>query len=410
MATTGKIGSQLYLTRSALDDLIQVLRKQGYSVLGPRVAEGAVSLLPIESATQLPKGVSDEQDGGSYRIVEGEPELTFQYVVGPDGPKRYLFPPNLQLFQFHVEADSFVLDVGPPQVSKLAMLGVRACELAAIEVQDRVFGMDDPRMFRCESEPWYTQIRQEALLIAVNCTRPSGTCFCAAWGTGPAATKGFDLALTELRDGFLVQVGSKRGAALLDELPVREPTEAEIELAKIKLERARERMGRQLDIGGLKELLDQSIEYPEWDEVAQPLPFLRQLHDGLPHLLLLHCHRHDRPGGDQRGCQDATVGIVFYPPVYLHHFRAGAEHHPRPLPALAAAQIVHLVGAIRLQRLRGLRAVHHVVSRRHRSDRGGPTPPGTEPCPRRPRGGLAERRSEPWSSQPLIRVRNPFAG
>ena len=123
-------------------------------------------------------------------------------------------------------------------------------------------------LFRCESEPWYTQIRQEALLIAVNCTRPSGTCFCTAWGTGPEATKGFDLALTELRDGFLVHVGSKRGATLVEELPVREPTLAEVELAAIKLERARDRMGRQLDTTGLKELLDQSIEYPEWDEIA----------------------------------------------------------------------------------------------------------------------------------------------
>jgi ferredoxin len=269
MTTPWKVGSRLYLARSALDDLIQTLRRQGYSVLGPRVTDGAISLLPIESAAQLPQGLSDEQDGGWYRVVEGEPELSFQYVVGPDGPKRYFFPANLRLFQFHVTADNFVMDVGPPQVSKLAMLGVRACELAAIEVQDRVFGRDDPRTFRCESEPWYTQIRQETLLIAVNCTRPSGTCFCAAWGTGPAATKGFDLALTELRDGFLVQVGSKRGADLAAELPVREPTLAEVELAEIRLDRARERMGRQLDVTDVERLLDQSIEYPEWDEIAR---------------------------------------------------------------------------------------------------------------------------------------------
>jgi sulfhydrogenase subunit beta (sulfur reductase) len=268
MTSTVKVGDRLYLTRSALEDLIQVLRKQGYSVLGPRVVDGAISLQPIESASQLPTGLSDKQDGGSYRVVEGEPELTFQFVVGPDGPKRYLFPANLRLFEFHVEAENFVLDVGPPQVPKLAMLGVRACELAAIDVHDRVFGMNDPRLFRCESEPWYTQIRHEALLIAVNCTQPSGTCFCTAWGTGPEATQGFDLALTELRDGFLVHVGSKRGAALAEELPVRQPTLAELELAAVKLERARDRMGRELDVTGLKELLDQSIEYPEWDEVA----------------------------------------------------------------------------------------------------------------------------------------------
>ena len=56
MTTTVKVGSRLHLTRSALDELIQVLRKQGYSVLGPRLVDGAISLQPIESAAQLPVG------------------------------------------------------------------------------------------------------------------------------------------------------------------------------------------------------------------------------------------------------------------------------------------------------------------------------------------------------------------
>lgn len=268
MATAVRIGSRLYLARSALDNLVQVLRRQGYAVLGPRFTEGAISLQPIEAASQLPAGLADEQEGGTYHVIDGDPALTFQFVVGPDGPKRYFFPAHLRLFEFHVAGDNFVLDGGPPQVPKLAMLGVRACELAAIEIQDRVFGLNDPGLFRCETEPWYTQIRHEALLIAVNCTQPSGTCFCAAWDTGPEAKRGFDLALTELRDGFLIHVGSRRGALLVEELPVRDPTLAEEELASIKLERARERMGRQLDTTGLKELLDQSIENPEWDEMA----------------------------------------------------------------------------------------------------------------------------------------------
>ena len=258
-----------------------------------------------------------------------------------------------------------MLDVGPPQVPKLAMLGVRPCELAAIEVQDRVFGMDDPRLFRCESEPWYSQIRQETLLVAVNCTRPSGTCFCASWGTGPQATKGFDLALTELRDGFIVDVGSKRGAALLDELPMREPIQAEVELAEIKLDRARERMGRNLDTTGVKELLDEGIEYPEWDEVARrclscgnctmvcPTCFCCTVTDTTD----LASHKRSRP--------HPAMGVVLYASIHLHDFRAGAKHDPRPLPPLAAAQGFDLVGAIRLQRLRGLRAVHYLVPRRH---------------------------------------------
>lgn len=261
-------GGLLFLPRAALDDLIQLLRHQGYTVLGPTIRHHAVSLEPIESAEQIPQGVNDQQDGGHYRLVPGDRELRFEYVVGPDGPKTYLFPAKLPLFQFHVENGRFVLDEGQPEVPKYAMLGVRPCELAAIRVQDRVFGVDDPRTFRCESETWYREARRQALFIAVNCTSPSGTCFCASWGTGPEATEGFDLALTELRGGFIVAVGSDRGRALVEQLPVRPPTAAELELAELKLQRARERMGRHLETEGVKDLLDKNLEHPEWDDVA----------------------------------------------------------------------------------------------------------------------------------------------
>lgn len=261
-------GPPLFLARAGLEDLIQLLRQQGYTVLGPTVRHGAVSLQPIESADELAAGVNDVQDGGFYRLVGGDPGLRFEYVVGADGPKTYLFPAKLQLFQFHVEESGFLLDEGQPQVPKFAMLGVRPCELAAVRVQDRVFGVDDPRTFRCESETWYREARHQALFIAVNCTRPSGTCFCVSWGTGPEATEGFDLALTELRGGYVVAVGSARGRALVDQLPVRAPTESEIELAELKMHRAREQMGRHLDVEGVKELLDANLEHPGWDDVA----------------------------------------------------------------------------------------------------------------------------------------------
>lgn len=258
----------LFLGRSALDDLVQVLRREGYTVLGPTVVNDTVMIQRIRTAEELPRGVRDEQSGGRYRLTDGDPDLTFEYVVGPNGPKAYLFPAKLKLFDFRVKDDRFVLEAGPPDVPKLAFLGVRPCELAAIKVQDGVFGVGEPGMFRCESESWYTQARQQALFIAVNCTRAGGTCFCASWGTGPRATDGFDLALTELRSGFVLESGSARGQDVVGQLPVREANATELELAELKIQRASERMGRQLDTDGVKTLLEKNIEHPQWDRIA----------------------------------------------------------------------------------------------------------------------------------------------
>ncbi len=264
-----RLAQQKYLPKSELDALVANLLGDGYQVLGPRLIEGVVSLAPIQSAADLARGVRDEQNAGRYRTAEGEPELYFQYAVGPDGPKRYLFPPVRDLLGFQMEEGKFVLGEAPSPPPKFAMLGIRPCELAAIAVHDRVFGITNSDHFRCEVDNYYKQARENSLLIAVNCTRPGGTCFCASMGTGPRATEGFDLVMTELRGGFVIQVGSARGAELLENLQVREPSQVELELAELRLEQAKSRMGRQLDTRGLIYLLNSHIESPVWDDVAK---------------------------------------------------------------------------------------------------------------------------------------------
>ena len=96
---------------------------------------------------------------------------------------------------------------------------MRACELHAIAIQDRVF------IGGAHPDHGYAARRRGAFLVALNCGTAGGTCFCVSMGTGPRAEAGFDLALTELLDGarheFLVEVGSAAGAALLAGLPSR---------------------------------------------------------------------------------------------------------------------------------------------------------------------------------------------
>lgn len=269
-----KPGSMAFLPREALGQLTKLLRTQGYTVIGPRAENGVISFGPLgehdsDSGPRLPTGLRDEQDGGRYRLLPGDPQLAFEYVVGPGSPKQFFFPANQRLFQMHIQGDDFVLDAGPPQVPKLAFIGVRPCELAAIVVQDKVFGMNDPGTMRCESETYYTETRRQCFIVAVNCVRPGGTCFCVSMGTGPSATGGYDLALTELRAGFVVHVGTEKGAEVAGALPLREPTGPELELAELKMQRAREHMGRTLDLTGLKEALEKSAEHPQWDDVAK---------------------------------------------------------------------------------------------------------------------------------------------
>jgi sulfhydrogenase subunit beta (sulfur reductase) len=260
---------RMLFPKVALAAMIETLTDQGYTVIAPRLHREVIKLKAITGSDEIARGLRDFQEGGQYRLMEGDERHFFEYVVGPDSAKPYFFPPRQDLFSVDIQDGGFVLKQTHPPIPKLAMLGLRPCDLAAIGVQDRVFAQNEPAgATHCEAEDYYRRTRAESLLIAVNCTRPGGTCFCDSMGTGPKAVDGFDVAMTELGSGFVVEAGSENGMWLLEKLPLRDPSSAELELADLKMELAREHMGRALDTRDIVALLDKSIEHPRWDQVA----------------------------------------------------------------------------------------------------------------------------------------------
>lgn len=252
----------LAMDKPALEDLIRALRQAGYEVIGPVVDQGAIMYRPISTADELPIGYLDVQEAATYRLEKTDEHVYFAFTVGPQAWKAHLFPPREEVWRARQENGRVVFQ-DPPEPPQQAFLGVRGCELAAIRIQDRIF-LEGPY-----EQPTYARRRERTFIVAVNCTRAGGTCFCTSMGTGPAAGPGYDLALTELDDVFLVQVGSPRGQELMASVPHREATRAEIEEAHQRVAQAAQTMGRRLDIQGLPELMRESLESPHWEEVAQ---------------------------------------------------------------------------------------------------------------------------------------------
>jgi ferredoxin len=249
----------------ALESLVSCLRSKGFTVLGPTRRDGAIVYEQLESAAELPVGWTDVQEAGTYRLERRQDEARFGYAVGPHSWKQFLFPPRVRLWRARrTNGDGFDIDDTPEHEGPYAFIGVRSCELHAIAIQDRVFlggsYVDDD----------YASRREDAFVVAVNCFEPGGTCFCVSMGTGPRAEAGYDLALTELLDGehrLLVEVGSERGEDVLRELPHRAAEAADLEAAERAVAGAAERMGREVDATGLRDLLANTLEHPRWNEV-----------------------------------------------------------------------------------------------------------------------------------------------
>lgn len=260
---TPKIGAYVSIAKAELQPIFEALRAAGYTLVGPTLGEGAIVYDEIEQLSDLPLGWTEVQEAGRYRLSRRDDQAYFGYAVGPHAWKRFLFPPQLTLFSVQRQNGSFTATLNDTPPPRYAFIGVRPCDLQAIGLQDRVF------MAGVYQEPSYKARRQAAFILAVNCTEPGGTCFCASLHTGPQAESGFDLALTELEDIFLLEIGSELGRELLIEVDWRPAGAFELQTARRALAEAEQHMGRQLDTGDLPNLLYQNLEHPHWQEVAQ---------------------------------------------------------------------------------------------------------------------------------------------
>jgi sulfhydrogenase subunit beta (sulfur reductase) len=264
-----QVGEQVVVEHEHFQQLLVALRSRGYEVVGPTVRDNAIVYDALTSVADLPAGYTDEQDGGSYRLKKRADKALFGYAVGPHSWKKFLHPPTIRLWQARREGDGFHITPENHAAPKYAFLGVRSCELHAIAVQDKVF------MGGRYTDPTYRSRRDDLFIVAVNCGQAGGTCFCVSMQTGPKATFGFDLALTEVleanRHYFVVQVGTETGAEVLSALSYKEARSEDIQIAEQVVANTAQHMGRHMDIPPteVKGLLARNLVHPRWDDVAK---------------------------------------------------------------------------------------------------------------------------------------------
>jgi ferredoxin len=265
-ATSADTRQPCVIGLDGLQSLLDALAAHGRQVLGPIVRDQAIVYAPIKRVADLPIGWTDKQDAGKYRLVRHQDSAVFGYAVGPQSWKQYLYPPRLGLWHATYAGDGPQVISEADESQPLALIGVRACELSAIKIQDRVL------LGGQFADPHYRKRRQRVFIVAVNCTSAGGTCFCVSMNTGPRVEAGFDLLLTELIDDsnhvFLIESGSEEGRALLAELPTQAATRAHLAAAESAIAQAAASMGRELAADDIHDVLLRNLEHPRWDQVA----------------------------------------------------------------------------------------------------------------------------------------------
>ena len=223
------------ISEQNLRALIDTLLKEGTRVVGPRESAAMTLFEPLASGEELALGELPRRSA-----------------------KETFFPICETIISYEKkEGELKVSDVELSRLPQTVLIGTRPCDAAAAPVLDAVFSWDYHDQF-------FLARREKTTVIGLACTRSDDACFCTALGLSPAEMKGSDLFLTPLAaGGYLVDVVTAKGEKLLAEhaglfgdaenitpLPLAEPAVA------------------RLDLGKIKEWLDQNFESSLWTQIS----------------------------------------------------------------------------------------------------------------------------------------------
>jgi len=224
------------ISNSAIDEWLARLAAEAEVLVPQRRTDGAVTLAPMAEGERT----------GDYRVLH-------------ESPRRILMPQSDEIVRFEAGAARAVLDD-----RTRVLFGLRPCDAAAVAILDEFFGRD-------YADPNYQARRRRTALIVVACEDADDACFCASTQTGPVAETGFDLQLFPTGSDHLVQVGSDRGAALVDaggQLFTEAGAKAQGRLAAFR-RRAEQAQQARVDLARARQIL-LAREEPEgfWQSIA----------------------------------------------------------------------------------------------------------------------------------------------
>lgn len=224
--------------------------------------------------------------------------------------KEWFFPSSEHLFRFRGLSLQEIQEGNP-----FVVWGARLCDTSGLCMLDKVFN-------GAYTDPYYINRREQAIIIAIQCTEPLWGCFCEQMNI---KEKGWDLLLTPLEEGFFLEVGSEKGETFLKELefPL-ENGEGKLEEKEEVVRRFRECFHPPFDKGEVYEVLKENWEYPLWEDFAR-----RCLGCGICTYLCPTCHCFDIQDenltlfeGVRFRCWDSCQFAIFT--------KHASGHNPRP--------------------------------------------------------------------------------
>ncbi|MFB0524076.1 MAG: 4Fe-4S dicluster domain-containing protein [Phycisphaerae bacterium] len=154
-------------------------------------------------------GSQDSRGAGSQHFVfsrydpSAEVPVDFNNIRACMPVKEFLFP-------LRELAAVFPEPVEPEEIKPFAVLGLKDCDLRSLECLDQVFLEKD------FEDPFYIARREKMFIISSDCFEPGESCFCNVLDGKPYPDHGFDLNVAQITEGYVIEIGSKKGKEFVE--------------------------------------------------------------------------------------------------------------------------------------------------------------------------------------------------
>jgi sulfhydrogenase subunit beta (sulfur reductase) len=233
------------MSPAELDGLIQQWQKS-FAVYVPELSR------PAAAATDCAPGWR--------RILADEP-LTLPVGPTPASVKTFYFPQPETLMTYSLEEthpDRGLMREPLNSQGMQVVIGVRPCDAGSVLLNGLQFTDDPFFMANC----------QRTALVGFTCTARLSTCFCTDMGGSPLLGAGLDLALSPLGDGFLLEVISEKGTALVAGCKLTPASEGD--LADLAARRQEAAPAHSTQLEALKtSALNRLYDAPMWQELGE---------------------------------------------------------------------------------------------------------------------------------------------
>jgi sulfhydrogenase subunit beta (sulfur reductase) len=170
--------------------------------------DGQATFLPVET-------------GGLAWLDSAGAEASLEPICQPraaQSPKGLFFPSAESVGCYGGGAAEAAIAEARPAV----IGGVRACELRALLYLDKVL------LEGAFKDPTYSARRESATVVSVDCVDCTDSCFCTSVGGEPFAVAGYDVNLSPVDGGFVVDAPTDKGKQWLGEGGFAEATPEQI--------------------------------------------------------------------------------------------------------------------------------------------------------------------------------------